>query len=319
MAEKAALAGGSVFDGSQGANAVPLGRASSAKGSVVGKLKGKGKAADEEEEEEEVNDEEGVDEGEMQVDSAAGMGRAETEQTRLAMSSLRNKNKKKGFFKQSMMRGLSDGSKAKIVFDGADGGDTLEQREVEEVTAVVAGGGGAEASSSVPVQVASGSSVTNVSTTKTRARLVPPSELQEMGMVPGNLFVTSVDVEEGMWDQSSSGRKNKKRKKGKGQQQYDQPENFWDGAYNADPDQFADAVEEENVTLYYDADESISVPPKAEKEVGGEVDWEKAEKGWEGWEVVRGREQVGVGVVVGWKVRYIVFASSFSLHKRLTD
>lgn len=89
----------------------------------------------------------------------------------LSMSSLSNKNKKRGF-KRTMGKEVP----SKIVF--------LEQ-------------GDSSASAPVPTP-----------------RIVPPSEKQEKGLLPPNIFVTSVDVEEGLRrskNKKSSGIANTKR------------------------------------------------------------------------------------------------------------
>lgn len=300
MAEKATLAGvgvGSPLVGGSTVNTIPLGAGASslASGSRSGKAKARGGDSEVQGEEEEDEGEEG--EESMDVD---GMGRrgGEREEDRIMMASLRNKNKKKGFFKQSMMRGLSDGSKAKIVFD-----EQQEQREVEAVVTAVTTPVFALAPVASASSTSLGSQTQNRNWNGNRARLVPPSELQERGMVPRNLFVTSVDVEEGMWDKSSKKRnKNSKGKKA-------QAEEYWGEAYydggGGDKGQFADAEEEEIVLDYGDE----SGGGKEEKVEAMEVDWEKAEVGWNNYVVVVGKEQVEVGALVGWKVRDIVTKS----------
>lgn len=257
QAEKAAAAsasGGSTLAGSSEANAVPLGPRIP---EALIQASTSGSSAQQDE-----GIEEGVEGGisvvadgdAMQVDEDPKEG---GEGDRYMMASLRNKNKKKGFFKQSMMKGLENGSKAKIVFGGEEG--TREQVSVNKAKAAV--------------QEAEPSRASH------RPRLVPPSELQAMGKVPKNLFVTSVDVEEGMWD-GQQGQKRKKNRKGKAAAEEE--------VYYEDPDQFADA-EEEVTLLDYGGGEP-------------EVDWAKVEMGWNNYAVLVDKGQLEAGKLVGWKV-----------------
>jgi hypothetical protein len=302
MAEKAALAGvgaGSPLVGGSEVNAIPLGIGAlgPASGSRLGKAKARGGDSEVQAEEEE-NEEEEEERG-MEVDRVGKWG-VEGEEDRVMMASLRNKNKKKGFFKQSMMRGLSDGSKAKIVFD-----EQQEQKEVEAVVTAVTTPVPAPAPVASTSSNSLGSQNQNRNRNGTRARLVPPSELQERGMVPRNLFVTSVDVEEGMWGDTNATNSSKKRKKDKGKKK-EHAEEYWGEAYydggGGDKGQFADAEEEEIVLDY--GDESGGGTKEIAK-VGEEV-WKKAEVGWNNYVIVVGKEQVGVGALVGWKVRDII-------------
>ena len=247
------------------ANAVPLGSGSGvAQGRGDGMLAGRKVDEGIEVDEEEVG--EGADGEEMDVD-------ATTTTTSdwaggIMMASLRNKNKKKGFFRQAMMRGLGvPEGVGKIVFEAQATASTSTSTSTPEFT-------------TTQRQVAVIGQDDN-GTTKRRPRLVPPSELQEKGLVPRNVVVTSVDVEEGMWDSGGVGKRKKSRGKGKGKQQEE------------DPDQFVDAVEEEDVNLVYD--EGVD---------GYEaVDRTKIEIGWNNYPVLEERGQVVVGGVVGWKVR----------------
>lgn len=160
------------------------------------------------------------------------------------MSSLRNKNKKKGF-KQS----LGGPIPAKIVFDLDDAPES-----------------------------------------NARVRLVPPSEIQEQGNLPANMFVTSVDVEKGMWD---------RKKKGKRKEQALYGE--WAGSQgryeNVDMRE-EDAGDDVDMLQYGDA-EKDQVAPQSQADV---LDWDLAEKVWEKSLEVQNVGQLGVGQVVGWKV-----------------
>ncbi|EMD31767.1 hypothetical protein CERSUDRAFT_119350 [Gelatoporia subvermispora B] len=92
------------------------------------------------------------------------------------MASLSNKNKRKGF-----KRAMASHIPKRIVFEGqedeATPGDDSEMQETLPY-------GGADESVVVAEQ--------------STARLVPPSEKQELGLLPPNMFVTSIDVEEGL-------------------------------------------------------------------------------------------------------------------------
>ena len=171
MAERLA-SGPPTLEGSSEANAVPLGRKGSAKGKEDKKDEGEEMEVDEHAEEE-VG---------MQVEVTSDKkAERDAREAQIFMASLRNKNKKKGFFKEAMMKGLSDGSKAKIVFAEVDKEEEAEVAE-KKPPAVL-------------------------------PRLVPPSELQAQGRLPKNVFVTSVDVEEGMWEGGGKKKKIKRKEK----------------------------------------------------------------------------------------------------------
>ena len=126
-----------------------------------------------------------------------GKGRARdlgepAEPPQFLMASMQNKNKRRGF-KDALSRGVP----AKITF--------TEGNSVE-VNGSQSGPVDADADAMV---VEATLQVTSPTRTQ-QPRLVPPSEKQELGQLPPNVFVTSVDVEEGMWP---SKRKNKKKKK----------------------------------------------------------------------------------------------------------
>ncbi|KZT13197.1 uncharacterized protein LAESUDRAFT_754192 [Laetiporus sulphureus 93-53] len=91
------------------------------------------------------------------------------------MSSLQNKNKKKGF-KKAMTAGIP----AKVVFATEDG--TVDAPATEENAQ----------------QTPPSDNTEQYKSSLINSHLVPPSEKQELGLLPSNMFVTSVDVEEGM-------------------------------------------------------------------------------------------------------------------------
>ncbi|KAG6884803.1 hypothetical protein C0993_008167 [Termitomyces sp. T159_Od127] len=167
---------------------------------------------------------------------------------RIMMSTLRNKNKRKGF-KQSMSAPLP----LKIVFDEENASKEPDsQQPAQDVPAPEV----------IP----------------TRPRLIPPSERQERGELPPRMFVTSVDVEEGMW--SSSQRK--KRRKQKQSQREEQAQEDYD--YQGMP------MQEENVQLDYSGEAAGDTP-----------DWDRAEKGWDEFVAITDIGQLAVGTLVGWK------------------
>ncbi|TFK66641.1 hypothetical protein BDN72DRAFT_899638 [Pluteus cervinus] len=198
------------------------------------------------------------------------------------MASLGNKNKKRGYKKQ-----LNVDVPAKIVFSSEGVPMTVRPTPsdgmVDSPMAGPTSGAGAVATTTASAPIAS-------------ARLIPPSERQERGQLPMNMFVTSVDVEEGLGE-----RKRKKRRKG---DEYD-----YGYAYGGRralrsrtkklallEGQYDDAVEE--VTLDYGVGED-GVDGGASKVCGFE--WQEAEKGWEMYRVVEKVDELCVGGLFGWK------------------
>ncbi|KAJ3789358.1 hypothetical protein GGU10DRAFT_53942 [Lentinula aff. detonsa] len=121
----------------------------------------------------------------------------------LTMFSLGNKNKKKGY-----KYALAPPTTQKKVFT------ELESYNVSSSSALQ---GEAEADSDAlnspfpPSTTIFTSAPENPSTTF-RTRVIPPSELQSLGKLPKNMFVTSVDVEEDLWRNSLSKKKKKKQR-----------------------------------------------------------------------------------------------------------
>ena len=152
-------------------------------------------------------------------------------------------------------------------------------------------------------------------------RLIPPSEIQERGELPANMFVTSVDVEADVWGATGGGggagggipdpnskRTKKKNRKLKQQQQQEhhasQPHEDGDEFHYPPPD---DEVE----LLDYSEDPQ---PPSALPLAGSSkrnFDWVKAEKNWDTSVPLTKVEQVGEGGWVGWKVGALFFVSLF--------
>ena len=107
------------------------------------------------------------------------------------MASLGNKNKKKGFKKF-----LSAPVPKKIVFTG--NGQAI-------TTSISASTAQSSVSQS---RMSKNESSTPLESCQSRPRLIPPSEIQECGKLPPNMFVTSVDVEADLWISSEKKRKN---------------------------------------------------------------------------------------------------------------
>ncbi|TFK88073.1 hypothetical protein K466DRAFT_489685 [Polyporus arcularius HHB13444] len=140
------------------------------------------------------------------------------------MASLQNKNKRRGF-KDALSRGVP----AKITFTEEQ--DTAMEADADAIMV--------EATLQVPTSA------------KTHyPRLIPPSERQELGQLPPNVFVTSVDVEEGMWP---SKRKNKKRKK---------PQHSEETSVQEEQDPYPNG-------LPYDDEAAAAMQPAASKDVAG--------------------------------------------------
>jgi hypothetical protein len=178
------------------------------------------------------------------------------------MASLSNKNKRKGF-KQAMCSTLPK----KIIFS------TPEIPVVPEVEPTA-----------LPFTAAPASEIA-AAAPNIFPRLVPPSEKQEGGLLPANMFVTSIDVEEGM---------NPKRKKNKKKRDEVEP-------YGCN-----DTIEVENMVLDYgEADNHVStqrecnVLPMVAQE---EKDWAYVDKHWVTLTKVKDSAQLRPGAIVGWKV-----------------
>ena len=164
-------------------------------------------------------------------------------------TTLRNKNKKKGF-KQAMANAVPK----RIVFSG-DGSASTAQAMVN----------GSTSGPDTPVP-----------------RLVTPSEKQEQGLLPSNMFVTSVEVEGTNWD-----RKKKKKKR--------------DDYYEALVEEPGADGEGEVILNYNDE----APKPNA-------IDFDAIEKEWDSFEAISDAECLKEGSFVGWKVRssYLIFEIS---------
>lgn len=180
------------------------------------------------------------------------------------MASLSNKNKRRGF-KQAM----TSVTLKKIVFaeDGETHAGALPPAVADELP--FAGKTSADISNAAP---------------NLFPRLVPPSELQEQGNLPPNMFVTSIDVEEGMHPPR---RKNKKQR----------------------PEPYVSEVQEvEPIVLDYGyADDVIpsqreNIAAIVEDTEAMEHDWSAVEARWDSLLKLTAISQVQRGTVLGWKV-----------------
>ncbi|KAI0057745.1 hypothetical protein BV25DRAFT_1970353 [Artomyces pyxidatus] len=134
-------------------------------------------------------------------------------------------------------------------------------------------------------------------------RLIPPSEKQDLGLIPPNVFVTSVDVEAGLWPQKK--KKGKQREEGvstdvdpgpiqakqwdwkeKKRQRngYGQEDGAWGGDHAG-----------VNIHLPYD-EEAAAAMSHADA-----LDWDAVEKSWATLQTVTPASSLSPGCVVGWK------------------
>lgn len=236
----------------------------------------------------------------MDEDMRAEAGAVMEERREVMMASLGNKNKKKGY-KQFLMGPVPK----KIVFE--EGGETTVSGSGE-----VSGSGSAPVS--LPLPQASTSKEQILTSTRFQAippstsqqplpRLIPPSEIQERGELPPNMFVTSVDVEADLWN--SNGRKKnkgKKQKKADASYEYDYA---YDRSYNDGDGYQADA----DMTLSYDdeghAEEAkVEAQPKSQSEPTAQVtfDWINAEKSFDNAPKVTQLDDLKQAHIAGWRV-----------------
>ena len=195
------------------------------------------------------------------------------------MGSLRNKNKKKGF-KQSMANPLPQ----KIVFTSNTTASASQQPSLS--------------AQDMLIDEPSRSSGTIL------PRLIPPSEIQELGQLPSNMFVTSVDVESGMWGEHLPSQKKQGKKK---QKTLNEATTDWHDSYIASENgQFDDAHDDSSLALpYFDNDvQTTTQAPSSDTSLGTSrpFDWDQVERHWEDCAVLEKSEQLVVGCLVGWKV-----------------
>lgn len=237
------------------------------------------------------------------------------------MMNLSNKNKRRGF-KRSMASVLP----SKIIFEDEQP-DGVGSSSTPQVDMEVHASGTPNAALPTSRLTASfGRHGSNAN--PSLPRLVPPSEKQEMGVLPGRMFVTSVDVEEGMWPKKGGKKRNGKEKQtangynygerenvgdyeggtGDGKKRKRKEKNGWDiSGYGED---------EEDVVLPYDDESAEALMMSGnvdERESKGDlVFWAKAENDWDTLPVSTRAERrsLPTGTVVAWKVR---LSASFTI------
>ncbi|KAJ3727809.1 hypothetical protein C8R42DRAFT_656607 [Lentinula raphanica] len=126
----------------------------------------------------------------------------------LTMFSLGNKNKKKGY-----KYALGPPTAQKKVFNELDSYDDPSSVDVRDEAEAEADA--ADMDRALPPSTAIFTSAPGDTSSKNRARVVPPSELQSLGRLPKNMFVTSVDVEADLWIRKGSYLKKKKKQRQK--------------------------------------------------------------------------------------------------------
>jgi hypothetical protein len=228
------------------------------------------------------------------------------------MSSMRNKNKKKGF-KLSMSNPIPQ----KIVFDEqrpstpanipapsqpapTESPDERMHIDGQPQASAIA------AAASTPSSV----SLFNSTGPAPHARLVPPSEIQECGALPANMFVTSVDVEAGMWGDYSFSAENNgksaKAKKSRGKKKrvsYGEEQYYGDDSYYAEEGARHDAGDGAAAAKDVLLDYSEGTGGGSATTGGLGFDWDRAEKQWDSASLVSSHDQLTPGSFVGWKVR----------------
>ena len=209
----------------------------------------------------------------------------------LMMSSLRNKNKKKGF-KQSMANPLPQ----KIVFttNSTASGSQQPSLSAQDQDMVM--------------------NEPSISSETIQPRLIPPSEIQELGQLPSNMFVTSVDVESEMWGEHlpSQKKQGKKKQKTLNEGRYSAITNWHDSSQKditSEKGQFDDAHDDSSLlTLpYFNTDVHTTTQAPSSDIYSRPFDWDRVERLWEECAVLEKLEQLVIGCLVGWKVSNRVF------------
>jgi hypothetical protein len=183
----------------------------------------------------------------------------------LMMASLGNKNKRRGF-KQAAIN-----APAKIVFGSAYESHANQNSSVPSTSGSTADLVGQTPDSSVDQAQMQAYPL---------PRLVPPSERQEKGDVPSNVFVTSVDVEADL-------QRNRKGKVKKSNTQ--ESRDGWEEAAYA---------EQEGVKVL---DYGAAEEPENTTNGNANVDWKAAEAGFDAFPKLLVKAQLVAGRIVGWR------------------
>lgn len=210
------------------------------------------------------------------------------------MSSLQNKNKKKGFKSSPAV------IPPKIVFatEEATSGFTTSPAQTSREQSFV--------HPAVEKDSASAQQTT-ISETPVNGyrRLVPPSEKQDQGLLPPNIFVTSIDVEEGM-------HKKKGKKKNQAQDFDDNPYYAYDTSVRIvdPPSLYDDAVIE--------LDYGVSAVDEASKALSSGLDIDDIKAQWDSFPRVTDSSQIARNTFIGWKALAInprSFTPEMMLHQ----
>ncbi|KAF8996792.1 hypothetical protein BDQ17DRAFT_1513240 [Cyathus striatus] len=132
----------------------------------------------------------------------------------------------------------------------------------------------------------------------------PPSELQSLGQIPSNMFITSIDVEEGLWEDHTKENRKKKRGKRKDAEKFQAGSGALIGTrMRVIPsirmwmwmmDLSMRGVRRRRMWM------CCLTARRGAREKNNEFDWVYAEKMWEGGEEVSTLEQVVPDKLVGW-------------------
>lgn len=187
------------------------------------------------------------------------------------MASLQNKNKRRGF-KDALTRGVP----AKITFPGSYDASSSAQPDADADAVMV------EATLRVE-------ETPRREQQQHQPRLIPPSEKQELGQLPPNVFVTSVDVEEGKWP---ARRKNKD--KNRNNKKAARAEETWD---QREEEAYPDTLpyDDEPVEPVATSTTQTAAPADATEHAVVAAQWDTLRK-------ITDRAQVAVGATVAWKV-----------------
>lgn len=208
------------------------------------------------------------------------------------MSSLKNKNKRKGF-----KNALNGPVPAKIVFAE---GDVSLRGVPEESLSVDADDvlhfSGIHVDASLPFQDADPETFTHTTAAHTGGkhelpRLIPPSERYALGLLPGNIVVTSIDV----GDDLSKASRRRQRAVGTYDEQDDELKIF---DVNEDASQTGIG---NNVTP------SLEQLPVAGTKPASDELYSEIEGKWASLQSVKHISQLQQGSIVAWKVRLLSF------------
>ncbi|KAI0637605.1 hypothetical protein C8Q77DRAFT_1086815 [Trametes polyzona] len=212
------------------------------------------------------------------------------------MASLQNKNKRRGF-----KNALSQGVPPKIVFP-----DSAAVAAAEQSVSAGAGMDIDPDASLVEAELAPAPEEQRPARPESRAaqpRLVPPSEKEALGLLPANMFVTSVDVEEGMWPARGKGGKKKKKKQQQQEARVQEDEAWQQGG---EEDSFAGGLPYDDVV-----EEPVPTTSQTGAGAGNSSSTEHAVVAaqWDTLRKLSDKAQVQAGATVAWKALGINFAT----------